>query len=199
MFLIVQLIHLQTSPNGLRFLKPFLMKIFGFMVKTSFSFNQRFNWSFLGTSTSNFTAINQLFLSNPQIILWRFEVVYTFVSDTSSSSLHFVINQPPSNGSCSISPLNGTTSTLFTISCPDWFDADGIEDYSLYGMFIFSANQNIIVFCLISLDKWSITANDCCFFRSVNISSSITSWRWSNIITLFNYQYSRYIRLYYRI
>jgi len=101
---------------------------------------------FLGTSTTNFTATNQLFLSNPQITLWRFEVVYAFVSETSSSSLNFIINQPPSNGSCSISPLNGTTSTLFTVSCPNWFDADDIEDYSLYGMFIFSANQNIICF-----------------------------------------------------
>ncbi|CAF4346396.1 unnamed protein product, partial [Adineta steineri] len=49
-----------------------------------------------------------------------------------SSALNFVINQPPQNGSCSIDPLNGTTSTLFTISCPNWLDEDGIQDYSLY-------------------------------------------------------------------
>jgi hypothetical protein len=85
----------------------------------------------LGGNTSNFTAINQLFLSNSQINLWRFEVVYSFVSETSSSALNFIINQPPFNGSCSIDPLNGTTSTLFTISCPNWFDENGIEDYSL--------------------------------------------------------------------
>ena len=60
--------------------------------------------------------------------LWKFEVVYTFLSETSSSALNFIINQPPYNGSCSINPLNGTTSTLFTISCPNWFDADGIKD-----------------------------------------------------------------------
>jgi hypothetical protein len=89
--------------------------------------------TFLGTNTTNFTSTNQLFLANPQIDLWRFEVVYTFVSETSSSALNFVINQPPENGSCSISPLNGTTSTLFSISCPNWFDEDGIEAYSLYG------------------------------------------------------------------
>jgi hypothetical protein len=88
----------------------------------------------LGANTSNFTATNQLFLSNPQINLWRFEVVYTFPSATSSSSLNFIINQPPYNGSCSIDPLNGTTSTLFTISCPNWFDEDDIQDYSLYSM-----------------------------------------------------------------
>jgi REJ domain len=94
----------------------------------------------LGTNTSNFTSTNQLFLANPQITLWRFEVIYTFVSETSSSALNFVINQPPYNGSCSINPLNGTTSTLFNILCPDWFDEDGIKDYSLYSMLIFSLN-----------------------------------------------------------
>jgi hypothetical protein len=140
----VQSIHLQMSPHGFCSIKQ-LIKTLGFLVKRSFSSYQRFNSSFhLGTNTTNFTSTNQLFLSNPQITLWRFEVVYTFAFEASFSSLNFIINQPPYNGSCSISPLNGTTSTLFTISCPDWFDTDGIEDYSLYGMFIFSANQNII-------------------------------------------------------
>jgi hypothetical protein len=42
------------------------------------------------------------------------------------------MNQPPRNGSCLISPLSGTTSTLFTINCTDWIDEDGIKDYSFY-------------------------------------------------------------------
>jgi hypothetical protein len=88
----------------------------------------------IGTNTSNFTAINQLFIGNPNVVYWKFEVVYSFVSQNSSSALNFVINQPPRNGSCSINSLNGTTSTLFTISCPNWFDEDGIEDYSLYSI-----------------------------------------------------------------
>jgi hypothetical protein len=82
-------------------------------------------------NSSHFTVDQQLFLSNPSIDLWRFEVVYSFPSTKSSSALNFVINQPPSNGSCSIQPENGTTLTLFTVSCPDWFDQDGIKDYSL--------------------------------------------------------------------
>jgi hypothetical protein len=89
---------------------------------------------FFGTQTTNFTAINQLFLNNPQINLWRFEVVYTFPSETSTSALNFIINQPPFNGSCMINPQNGTTTTLFTISCPNWFSLNGIKDYSLYGI-----------------------------------------------------------------
>ncbi len=50
----------------------------------------------------------------------------------SSSSINFKKNSPPSNGSCSINPLNGTTTTVFTISCLNWFDENGIKDYSLY-------------------------------------------------------------------
>ena len=95
---------------------------------------------FLGANTSNFTSTNELFLANPQITLWQFEVIYTFVSETNSSALNFVINQPPSNGSCSINPLNGTTSTLFNILCSDWFDENGIKDYSFYSMLTFSLN-----------------------------------------------------------
>ena len=86
---------------------------------------------FYGTQTTNFTASNELFLNNLQINLWRLEVVYTFPSESSTSALNFIINRPPYNGSCTISPPNGTTITLFTVSCPDWFDDDGIKDYSL--------------------------------------------------------------------
>ena len=88
--------------------------------------------SLLGTNTSNFTSSNRLFLSNPQIHLWRFEVVYSFPTAISSSALNFLINQPPSNGSCSIGPPNGTTTSTFNVSCPNWFDQDDIKDYSLY-------------------------------------------------------------------
>ena len=88
-------------------------------------------------NTSNFTAINQLFLANPAIEYWRFEVVYSFESTTSSSSINFVLNHPPINGSCSINPLNGTTSTSFTISCLNWNDHNEIKDYSLYSIYLF--------------------------------------------------------------
>jgi hypothetical protein len=90
-------------------------------------------WCF-GRNTSNFTVLNQLFLSNKEINLWRFEIVYIFPLETSTSALHFIINQPPYNGSCEINPQNGTTNTLFTITCPNWIDDDNIKDYSVYGM-----------------------------------------------------------------
>ncbi|CAF0946998.1 unnamed protein product [Adineta steineri] len=101
---------------------------------------------FFGTNTSNFTAIDQLFLNNLQISLWRFEVVYTFLSAISTSALNFIINQPPVNGSCSINPLNGTITTLFTIECPNWYDVDGIQDYSLYAWTTDISQRTMIAF-----------------------------------------------------
>ena len=86
----------------------------------------------LGSNSSNFTATNQLFRGNPSINYWRFEVVYTLPSGRSSSAVLFLINQPPRNGSCSMTPLNGTTSTSFTLTCSRWQDEDGIKDYSIY-------------------------------------------------------------------
>jgi hypothetical protein len=138
--------------------------------------DKRSLWNILGGNTTNFTATNDLFLAYPQINLWKFEVVDTFLSETSSSSLNFIINQPPSNGSCSIDPLNGTTSSLFNISCSDWFDADGIKDYSFYGMFTFifqlktsfvelvwtsdSSKRTIIAFSSISIFQVRLPSGD---------------------------------------
>ncbi|CAF1364022.1 unnamed protein product [Adineta steineri] len=83
-------------------------------------------------NTSNFTATNQLFINNPLIIYWCCEVVYSSGLKLSSSAINFIINQPPERGSCSIDLINGTTSTLFTISCFNWFDKDNLNDYSFY-------------------------------------------------------------------
>jgi len=104
-------------------------------------FNQTQNY-FFGKNSSNFTVTNQLFIQNPTVQFWKFEVVYSFPNETSTSALQFVINQPPENGSCSISPSNGTITTLFEIACPNWFDEDGIKDYSLYSF----TNQLMIAF-----------------------------------------------------
>lgn len=86
-----------------------------------------------GQSTSNFTSTAHLFINYPLITYWKFQVTYSFVGGFSSSAMNFQINRPPTNGSCSISPMRGTTTTPMTISCPFWFDTDGIKDYSIYG------------------------------------------------------------------
>ena len=86
-----------------------------------------------GRNTNNLTVGKELFLTNRHIQYWRLEVVYSFPTGMSSSSLDIILNKPPKNGSCSIDPLNGTaTTTPFRISCLNWFDEDGIKDYSLY-------------------------------------------------------------------
>ncbi|CAF1336506.1 unnamed protein product [Adineta steineri] len=108
------------------------------------------NLCFFGMNTSNFTATNQLFINNPSIIYWRFEVVYSFGLQSSSSALNFIINQPPENGSCLINPTNGTTSTSFTISCFNWFDEDNIKDYLFYGWTIDPSDQVMLGFSFVS-------------------------------------------------
>ena len=102
------------------------------------------NHWFFGRNTSNFTSTGQLFFLNSQIKLWQFEVVYSFSSQISISALNFVINQPPQNGSCSIFPSNGTTSTSFTITCSNWFDKDGIKDYS-FSIWTNDYSQKLII------------------------------------------------------
>ena len=87
----------------------------------------------LGINTTNFTATSDLFLDNPRVKYWRFEVVYVFLTKTSMSALNFQINQPPEDGSCSIAPQNGTTSTSFVVTCSNWTDDNEIRDYSVYG------------------------------------------------------------------
>ncbi|UJR16871.1 hypothetical protein I4U23_003769 [Adineta vaga] len=115
---------------------------------------------FFGRNTSNFTATSQLFLSNPMITLWRFEILCTFSSAKSLSSLNFVINQPPTNGSCSINPLNGTITTLFDISCSNWMDKDGIKDYALFARIDDSKKKTIVAYSAISNFQVRLPAGD---------------------------------------
>ena len=85
-----------------------------------------------GRNSINLTAIQDLFLDNPQISFWRFELTYSFSNETSSTTLDFQTNEPPKNGSCSISPPGGTTITVFNIRCSDWMDSDDIKDFLFY-------------------------------------------------------------------
>ena len=111
-------------------------------------FNQTHILLVSGQSTMNFTSSSQLFEMFPRISYWRFEVIYSFLSETSSrSTLNAQLNEPPRNGSCSIMPQQGTTNTVFTVSCSSWFDEDGIKDYSIYGkknIFAFSPSPPLV-------------------------------------------------------
>jgi len=92
-----------------------------------------------GISNNYLVILKDLFRDFPSQVYWRvtlnFEVT-TFTGQilTASSSIIFYVNFSPCNGICNISPIIGTTSTLFTISCTNWIDKDGeIVSYSYYG------------------------------------------------------------------
>ena len=133
-----------------------------------------------GRQTNRFTVAKNLILDHPEIIYWRFRVLYTLESGPSSSSMDFIINQSPFNGSCSIDPGGGTTRTLFSVSCLRWLDDDGIKDYTLYSTLkIFSISRDLyplslsLSLSLIRLDTESSTEDDHCILLCVYFSSSI--------------------------
>jgi len=59
----------------------------------------------------------------------------------SADSIAFIelfVNTAPSGGTCTVSPLNGTSSeTQFTITCSDWTDTNGIKQYQFLRKLIF--------------------------------------------------------------
>lgn len=85
--------------------------------------------------TNTLTIVKDFFLRNPTIIYWRLEVIYLFGLNTSEKTFDIQMNQEPKNGTCSIDPPNGTIITVFTIDCSNWYDPDGIKDYTIYGLF----------------------------------------------------------------
>lgn len=90
-------------------------------------------------NTNNITLTKDLLLIIfPSMKYWRFEVIYSVGLIKSIGLISFLINSPPSNGSCSIFLLNGTITTLFIINCLNWFDSDGIKDYSFYSISYFN-------------------------------------------------------------
>jgi len=100
---------------------------------------------FFGRNTTNFTSTNNLFDHFRNETHWKFEVIYQFEGMNSSSALNFEINPPPSNGSCEINPRNGTTNTLFNVTCSHWKIKENIKEYSL-----FTRTKQIIAFSPIS-------------------------------------------------
>ena len=91
----------------------------------------------LGRNSKNLTVSNSLFLNNRTIVYWKFQSTYVVTMSkgvaTGASAIQFVINSPPSNGTCTIDKNNGTTTTLFQVTCANWVDSDGINDYAFYG------------------------------------------------------------------
>ncbi|CAF3978323.1 unnamed protein product [Rotaria sp. Silwood2] len=74
-------------------------------------------------------------------------------------AIDFMINSPPKNGTCTISPLNGTTTTLFTITCSNWIDNNGIRDYSFYTWTTNLSTRAILGYTIVSTIQVRFPAN----------------------------------------
>jgi hypothetical protein len=92
-----------------------------------------------GTDTAELTMASAMFTTNPDVKRWKIEFGLTAVSKQNgiangASSLILQLNQIPYNGTCTVTPDNGTAlQTLFTFTCKDWLDKDGtIEKYVFY-------------------------------------------------------------------
>ena len=136
---------------------------------------------FYGRKISKFTATNDLFLRFPNVTHWKFEVVCSFETISSVSAFNFGINQLPSNGSCQINPKNGTTSTLFTVTCSDWQMKDKIKEYSLY-----ITSRQIIAFSPISFFQVRLSVGNHLnlFVRIPGIMNGITEYNLSSITVI---------------
>jgi hypothetical protein len=96
----------------------------------------------LGINSSMFTATNRLFSSNKNVSYWQFVAIYTDGDREGSGSVQLKTNHPPVKQFCSINPINGHTSQLYTVICQNWTDLDGIKDYFLHGKILFSIKNN---------------------------------------------------------
>jgi hypothetical protein len=103
-------------------------------------------------NSSRFTATKDLISNNPDVRYWQFQVVYLLVDTTiGASSINFIVNSAPRPGNCLTAPQDGTTSIVFTITCSDWFDSNGIKDYSFYSEHLnFPKKSEILLFCFLA-------------------------------------------------
>jgi hypothetical protein len=82
--------------------------------------------------------IQSAFTDYSNITYWRVEYAATLTSAnaTGLASIIFKVNQLPNVSACSVDTTNGMAiSTLFTISCPQAWDADGwITKFEFFGL-----------------------------------------------------------------
>jgi hypothetical protein len=87
---------------------------------------------------TDLTIKEELFQDFPSQTIWKEELnVHVPSKNTSgSTSILYLVNFPPRNGLCDINPKNGTTNTLFSISCWNWVDSDGyLDSFAYYGIY----------------------------------------------------------------
>lgn len=106
-------------------------------------YTNNLNYFQTGRANSDLTILSDLFMGNPQQIIWKIELnVFSSTQNlTGYTSILLYVNFPPIPGSCNVDPLLGTTSTLFTLTCVGWFDSDGLLiSYAFYGISLIFVN-----------------------------------------------------------
>jgi hypothetical protein len=94
-----------------------------------------------GQSNTDLTILDNLFSDFPSQAIWKVELTVSLTSTLltnetyqGKSSMQIYVNFPPFPGICTVSPTEGNTTSLFTISCNSWTDPDGsINNYAFYG------------------------------------------------------------------
>ena len=115
--------------------------MFNTTCKTSQKFSNSSYYYYTGVDPqTDLTVKEDLFQDYASQIVWNIELVVFLPNKnvTGSASILFFVNYPPRNGQCDINPKNGSTETLFSISCWNWFDSDGnLDSYAYYGLSFF--------------------------------------------------------------
>ena len=110
-------------------------------------FTNSLYYSTSGQYNTDLTIFDNLFSDYPTQAIWKVELIVSSVSSAlftnetyqGKSSMQIFVNFPPLPGICTVSPTEGNTTTLFTISCNSWTDPDGsVTNYAFYGKAIFN-------------------------------------------------------------
>lgn len=82
----------------------------------------------------NIAIHSELFALFPNVTEYQVTITATTTNGaTATAYTNLLINTPPKDGTCSISPTVGIVrQTTFTIDCNNWVDSDGIVEYQSF-------------------------------------------------------------------
>ena len=120
-------------------LNAFCMNNCGDSTKITYEYNISTSTQVLDALSGQSLTEYAVNLTNIQSNSIKLELsITTSENATGTFSMLALINQVPTSGECTVSPLNGTTSnTDFTITCSNWTDPDGqIAKYTYFANFL---------------------------------------------------------------
>jgi hypothetical protein len=99
-----------------------------------------------GQSNTDLTILDNLFSDYPSQAIWKVDLTVS-VAPTSFSnetyqgitSMQIYVNFPPLPGTCTVSPTEGNTTSIFYFVCNSWTDPGGyVTNYVFYGKTYFT-------------------------------------------------------------